>query len=422
MSISAAEQYLLELMNRARLDPAGEAARFGISLNKDLAPGTLTATAKQVLAPNALLESAATAHSLWMLEHDVFSHTGVNGTDGGQRIAAQGYASTSWGENLAFTGSTAAITMEGSIAGLNRDLFLSATHRTNLMNSVYREVGLGAETGIFTQAGRNYNAAMLTENFGTRGTARFVTGVAYADRNNDNFYSMGEGKAGVTFTVGTASAATADAGGYSVATGTNAATLVSGTSGALAFQANVDMSHGNVKLDLVGDLKFMSSGNITLISGVRNVDLLGIADLNATGNPAGNHLNGNAGNNVLLGRGGNDVLSGFAGKDQINGGLGDDNITGGTGNDVLTGDLGSDTFVFSTGFGLDQISDFKLSQSDHLSLDHTLWTGIKTAAAVVAQFAHVGTGEVVFDFGAGNEIHLKGLTTLTGLDATLLLV
>ncbi len=422
MSISAAEQYLLELMNRARLDPAAEAARFGISLNKDLAAGTLTATAKQVLAPNSLLEGAATAHSLWMLAQDVFSHTGVNGSGAGQRILAQGYVASAWGENLAWTGSTAVITMEASIASLNQQLFLSATHRTNLMNGVYREVGLGAETGIFTQSGHNYNAAMLTENFGTSGTARFVTGVAYTDRNNDNFYSMGEGKAGVVFAIGTATAATADAGGYSVATATNISTLVTGTSGALAFQANVDMSHGNVKLDLVGDIKFLSSGNITLISGIRNVDLLGIADLTATGNAAGNHLNGNAGDNVLLGRGGNDVLSGFAGNDQINGGLNDDIITGGTGNDALTGDTGRDTFVFSKGFGTDTITDFSLLQSDHLSLDHTLWTGVKTAATVVAQFAHMGTGEVVFDFGAGNAIHLTSLTSLAGLDAMLLIV
>ena len=36
---TAREQLILELMNRARMDPAGEAARFGISLNKDLAGG-----------------------------------------------------------------------------------------------------------------------------------------------------------------------------------------------------------------------------------------------------------------------------------------------------------------------------------------------------------------------------------------------
>ena len=36
MTLSAAEQYLLELINRARLNPAAEAARYGIDLNAGL--------------------------------------------------------------------------------------------------------------------------------------------------------------------------------------------------------------------------------------------------------------------------------------------------------------------------------------------------------------------------------------------------
>jgi len=46
-----------------------------------LAPGTITASAKQVLAPNAALDRAAEAHALWMLDTDTVSHSG--GPDGG---------------------------------------------------------------------------------------------------------------------------------------------------------------------------------------------------------------------------------------------------------------------------------------------------------------------------------------------------
>jgi hypothetical protein len=43
MPLSAdAEQYLLELINEARLDPLAKAASLGIDLNQGLAPGTLT--------------------------------------------------------------------------------------------------------------------------------------------------------------------------------------------------------------------------------------------------------------------------------------------------------------------------------------------------------------------------------------------
>ena len=86
MTLTAAEQYLLELINRARLDPAGEAARMGIDLNDGLSAGQISTSAKQVLAPNALLEAAATGHTQWMLSADVFSHTGLNGSSPGDRI------------------------------------------------------------------------------------------------------------------------------------------------------------------------------------------------------------------------------------------------------------------------------------------------------------------------------------------------
>ena len=430
MTLSNAEQYLLELMNRARLDPGAEAARFGIDLNKDLAPGTLTATAKQVLAPNALLETAATLHSQWMLAQDIFSHTGEGGSDPGQRITAQGYVWQTYGENIAFVGTTGSIVLETAIAQINQNLFLSAGHRENLMNGAFREVGLGAETGVFTSAGTDYNAEMVTEDFGTSGTARFLTGVAYSDANHDAFYSIGEGQAGVTFTAGGFSAQTQAAGGYALAAGTASATAVTGSAGGLAFSLTVDMSLGNVKLDLVGGTQFFSSGSLTLGTGVNDARLLGIGVVRATGNAAGNHLTGNAGANVLAGmsgadvlsgEGGNDRLSGGGGADQMQGGLGNDTLRGDAGNDVLTGNAGADVFVFTKGGGIDQITDFSLTEHDRLQLDHLLWTGTQTAAEVISHFATVGSGEVLFSFGSAT-LHLAGVMTLIGLEAQIQLI
>ena len=45
------EQYMLELINRARANPSAEASRYGIGLNDGLAAGTITTAAKQPLAP-----------------------------------------------------------------------------------------------------------------------------------------------------------------------------------------------------------------------------------------------------------------------------------------------------------------------------------------------------------------------------------
>src|SRR5213594_3728147 len=69
-----AEQYLVELINCARMDPSAEAARLGIALNEGLAAGTISTAAKQPLAINPNLTDAAGKHSQWMIDNDVFSH------------------------------------------------------------------------------------------------------------------------------------------------------------------------------------------------------------------------------------------------------------------------------------------------------------------------------------------------------------
>ncbi len=48
-----------------------------------------------------------------MLNTDVFSHTGANGSSAGGRVSAAGYAFTgawTWGENIAWRGTTGTLT------------------------------------------------------------------------------------------------------------------------------------------------------------------------------------------------------------------------------------------------------------------------------------------------------------------------
>src|SRR3954468_21380533 len=52
------EQYMLELINRARANPAAEAARLGIDLNEGLAASSISTAAKQPLAINDKLTYA----------------------------------------------------------------------------------------------------------------------------------------------------------------------------------------------------------------------------------------------------------------------------------------------------------------------------------------------------------------------------
>ena len=60
--------YMLRLVNRARLDPAGEAARIGSSV-------TDSTPSRPPLAYNLQVETAATNHNNWM--HDNFGNAAI---------------------------------------------------------------------------------------------------------------------------------------------------------------------------------------------------------------------------------------------------------------------------------------------------------------------------------------------------------
>ncbi len=337
MPLTANEQFLLELINRARLDPAAEAQLYGLAdLNRGLPAGSISASAKQVLAPNEYLNSSARSHSQWMLDTDTFSHTGSGSSTPGDRMSAAGYSFTgswTWGENISWRGTTGFLDFNAQIALQHQGLFLSDGHRANILKDDFREVGISQLQGQFT----GYNASMVTENFAKSGFQVFLTGVVYSDNDLDDFYSIGEGVAGATISIsGSGGTTTASAGGYALAT---AAGVKAVTIGAMAF--NIDLSGGNGKIDLVDGTLIKSSASLSITSGVSRATLLGVADLTLTGASGAENLTGNKGINTLSGGSGNDTLFGAAGNDTLDGGSGDDQLDGGD---------GSDTAVFSGSF------------------------------------------------------------------------
>lgn len=334
MALTAAEQYMLELMNRARLDPLAEAARYGIDLNQDLDPGTISSSSKQVLAQNDFLSVAANDHSQWMLDNNQFTHSyadpsrsdGVN--DPGDRMRDAGYqfnGSWSWGENLSVRGAYPSIDLNASIDSHHRGLFLSEGHRENLMQGYFREVGIGQLGGDFTFDSGTYDSSMLTVKFAKSGSDFFVTGVVYEDLDDNDFYTIGEGRGGATFQAGGVSENTVSSGGYSIAVAASSNRLVEVTyADGLNAALRLDMSNSNAKLDyLVGD-GFLTSVSATIVSGVDHLRLLGVEDLSLTGDGADNTLVGNKGDNVLNGGGGADTLDGGEGADVLDGGDGSD--------------------------------------------------------------------------------------------------
>jgi uncharacterized protein YkwD len=202
---TAYEQYMLELINRARANPLEEVARNSAvaDLNEDLAPGTISASAKQPLAFNFDLIESSRLHSEWMLDVDVFSHTGVNDSTSRERMEAAGYVFTGYwccGENISWQGTTGTPNEAQSIAIQHDNLFDSAGHRINLMNGNFKEVGVGSITGEFTTSDdKTFNSVMVTQNFGKTGSDTFLTGVIYTDAVlDDDFYTVGEAVSGVS--------------------------------------------------------------------------------------------------------------------------------------------------------------------------------------------------------------------------------
>jgi Ca2+-binding RTX toxin-like protein len=365
MPLTAVEQLILELVNRARLDPAGEAARLGIKLNEGLKAGTISSAPRDPLASNDALHNAADAHSQFMLDHDQFAHQGIGDGTPQSRIAAAGYSSAfTLGENIAFRGTTGPVDETAFAVAMYRDLFVDKGisgrgHRVNILNSSYREIGVGEQTGVFSQGGNNFNSTMLTQDFGARNGSIFVTGVAITDTNGNAFYDVGEGIGGIGISVtaaATTSGTTEAAGGYAVSY-SGGPTTVTFSGGGLSqpIVVSVDAGAHNVKVDLLGPSLVGSSASTTLGSGAVDLLLLGAGDLNGTGNSDANMLMGTRGANVLDGAGGGDTL------------------VGARGHDVLTRGLGPDNFVFnsvrdSRAGARDQIVDFNAIENDLVDL------------------------------------------------------
>lgn len=438
MALTAAEQYLLELVNRARLDPPAEAARHGIPLTAGGAE--VTGVAKQALAPNAALERAAEKHAQWMFRADTFSHTGAGRSTDNDRAEAEGFVGR-MGENLSLRGLGGLPTSATSQVDIHHAaLWASDVHRQGMMRDWHREVGISIDQGTF----RGQKAQIASELFGSTAQV-FVTGVVYDDRDGNNFYTIGEGLAGVRIASGDAAGMSAPAGGYGIGVARGAAVPVDVTIGADIHRLAVDTRPGNVKIDVVNGARLDVSGSFDLETGGLVVRMLGAAGIAGTGSAAGDVIAGNRGDNRLSGEGGwdrlwggqgadrlsggdgrdrlwgdegNDRLAGGRGNDTLDGGEGDDTLTGGLGADWLTGAAGADRFVFGRGIGHDIVADLSGREGDRIVLDDALWRGVKTAEEIVADHARMtAEGFVVLDFGAGGTIELRGITSTAGLAA-----
>ncbi len=225
------DQYALELINRARANPQAEADRYlSGNLNEGLSPGTITTTAKQPLAFDPNLNDAAEGHTTYLINNDLFTHTGDGGTDSNQRMANAGYTfSGSWGsaENLGAVSSSgidAAVILQMHIGLFVDGGIPGRGHRINMMIDDFESVGIDTQhTPSFGPLG-GLAGALITQNFAySDPQGPFITGVAFDDLDMDDFYTPGEGLGGLAvtaFETGTMTVAgsttTMDTGGYTL--------------------------------------------------------------------------------------------------------------------------------------------------------------------------------------------------------------
>lgn len=266
---SNSEQYLLELINIARANPAGEGQmlagiqdpeiqryynHYSVDANK-LRSDFAGYAAKPPLALNAKLMASSRQQSLDQAQHGFQGHDGSDGSHFDQRITNQGYSWGGLGENVFSYVEDPFFGHVGLIADWGVP---SLDHRNNLLNldanfPMYKEVGISCVSSSIA----NFGPLVITEDFGAPQdtNSAFLVGVIYNDLNGNGAYDEGEGLAGVTvmpdggdyYTTTTAS------GGYQIPLPTGRGTLTVTASGAGLGAARVKsinyVGATNVKVD-----------------------------------------------------------------------------------------------------------------------------------------------------------------------------
>lgn len=300
-SWTSEEVYLVELVNRARSDPAAEALRIGYDLESELEPGEIdNLVPTEPLALHPALTVAARNHSRDMSDRNFFDHENPDGDRAQQRAEAAGYDGSA-GENIAAG--------QASIDAAHVAWLESVGHRRNVLSLWetftdsfhYDEIGVGF---FFPGFGVSDYHTYYTQVFGFSGRPprTYILGVVYDDANGNDFYSVGEGKAGVRVDVTNADNGTLagtyltdEAGNYQIVVpaGSYLVTFVDTETG-LGKQVTMDVTRNeNVKVDATADelINPVSAGDNSaglgaVVSGSANVTgVITAATLNAAGRP-----------------------------------------------------------------------------------------------------------------------------------------
>ena len=203
LSINPFEQEFIYLLNRARHNPVAYQSERGLSTNLS------SITPRQPLAVNTNLTAAAGFKSEELAKFNFFSHTSVTGETPNQLVRRFGYdlpatvrvGGVNYGlptvgnqiESLAGGRTTPSAALQGLIE--------STGHRNHLLgvtahNQLAREVGIGYQF-LDRATYKHYWTVLITP---SKATTPFLTGVAFADGNNNRRFEGSEGLGSVTVT------------------------------------------------------------------------------------------------------------------------------------------------------------------------------------------------------------------------------
>ena len=174
----------------------GQELRVEQSFSNRVLELTNAERAKVGLSPlklNPLLNQAAQGHSEDMALRDYYGHTGANGSKSSNRILATGYKFSAAAENIAAGFATPEKVVQAWMG--------SSGHRRNILNSKYKDIGIGHYFLANDTGDTNYNH-YWTQNFGVSATPTVPTDLAGNSRTTARQISVGSTTANFTDSVG----------------------------------------------------------------------------------------------------------------------------------------------------------------------------------------------------------------------------
>lgn len=270
------EQYMLELINRARANPASEGKFLTDSGDSDIEFAVdyfkvdldrvredfSSYPVRPPLAFSPFLMRSARAHSEDMAKQKFQDHDSSDGTSFVSRIADTDYPYRGVAENVY---SMHVPNPLFAHAGFNIDwgpgsggIQAGVGHRLNMMNfkgTLFKEVGIGVVerdgSGV-----KSHGKLAITQDFGLRQSGEaLLLGVVYSDKNSNEICDPGEGISGVKVSpsVGNHYAITSTSGGYAIPFDSPSSGVLTFSGGGIGTEQTRSFSirEDNLKVDLV---------------------------------------------------------------------------------------------------------------------------------------------------------------------------